>query len=422
MAEHLLLLGHPTRYGQFLEWLSARGFRVTLAVAPGEAPELPLGVTPLALDLIGDFEGACALIEARHRIAPFDGVFSHNEFMQVATDRVAERLVTFHRPPESIRRATHKLHMKELFAARGVPTAPFVVLDVGQDIESEIRRAEAALGYPMVVKPTNGGFSIGVTRVDGRDAFRAAIRTARRVNKMLRSSSNDERSRTSILVEKYVHGAEFTVDGFMIGGVWHPMASCEKYPDLFGPTFQENVYLFSPSAEGPVPADLAAAAEKAAYAFGVSDTPFHIEIRREHGTGVCHVVEAAPRMAGMGSTFYNVLLHATDFDAYELAVGQRLGRAPRVPALAYPYHSFEYDSVAKKGGRISRLRGLEQVLAHPCLRHADILKREGETLAPPEMNLETIAVFYFRTRSRDESMTIVRWIDDVFGIECTRIA
>jgi D-alanine-D-alanine ligase len=95
-----------------------------------------------------------------------------------------------------------KEYMKLLFAARGLPTGPYLVVrdrDWGAAPSSPERKRvldEAAeLGLPVFVKPARGGSSIGTSRVDSPDQLEEAIEEARRYDK-------------KVLVEAAISGAE----------------------------------------------------------------------------------------------------------------------------------------------------------------------------------------------------------------------
>jgi D-alanine-D-alanine ligase len=95
-----------------------------------------------------------------------------------------------------------KEYMKLLFAARGLPIGPYVVVrdrDWGASPSSlEHKRIVddvAELGWPVFVKPARGGSSIGTSRVSGPDSLEAAIEEARRYDK-------------KVLVEAAIDGAE----------------------------------------------------------------------------------------------------------------------------------------------------------------------------------------------------------------------
>ena len=95
-----------------------------------------------------------------------------------------------------------KEYMKLLFAARGLPIGPYVVVrdrDWGASASSGERKRVlddvAELGWPVFVKPARGGSSIGTSLVSGPDSLEAAIEEARRYDR-------------KVLVEAAIEGAE----------------------------------------------------------------------------------------------------------------------------------------------------------------------------------------------------------------------
>ena len=95
-----------------------------------------------------------------------------------------------------------KEYMKLLYAARGLPSGPYVVVrdrDWSAAPTSLERKRVldeiAELGWPVFVKPARGGSSIGTSRVSGPDALEAAIEEARRYDR-------------KVLVEAAIDGAE----------------------------------------------------------------------------------------------------------------------------------------------------------------------------------------------------------------------
>lgn len=71
--------------------------------------------------------------------------------------------------------AMDKLRCKRLWKAEGLPTPDyFLVRSVG-DLES----AAAALGYPLIVKPSDEGSSVGISKVKSADQLASAFALAR---------------------------------------------------------------------------------------------------------------------------------------------------------------------------------------------------------------------------------------------------
>jgi D-alanine-D-alanine ligase len=94
-----------------------------------------------------------------------------------------------------------KEYMKLLFAARGLPIGPYVVVrdrDWGSAGSAERKRVLdeiSDLGWPVFVKPARGGSSIGTSRAADADEVEAAIDEARQYDR-------------KVLVEAAIAGAE----------------------------------------------------------------------------------------------------------------------------------------------------------------------------------------------------------------------
>ena len=85
-----------------------------------------------------------------------------------------------------------KLRCKQLWRARGLPTAAYAVLAKDEDL---VRAAEE-VGFPMMVKPALEGSSIGMARVETPAELETAWAVARRHG--------------PVLVERWLSGPEYT--------------------------------------------------------------------------------------------------------------------------------------------------------------------------------------------------------------------
>jgi D-alanine-D-alanine ligase len=94
--------------------------------------------------------------------------------------------------------AMDKIAMKQMLVAAGLEVAPGLALRAGHDVDTFVARAEAELGFPAFVKPSNMGSSIGVSKARDDAELRAAIDLA---------FSYDE----WLIVEQMVTGREIEV-------------------------------------------------------------------------------------------------------------------------------------------------------------------------------------------------------------------
>jgi D-alanine-D-alanine ligase len=90
--------------------------------------------------------------------------------------------------------AMDKLRTKRIWAADGLPTAPYAVLDQDTDLKAVAKR----LGVPMFVKPASEGSSVGMTKVRKASALDEAYALAVNYDPV-------------VLAEKFIDGPELTV-------------------------------------------------------------------------------------------------------------------------------------------------------------------------------------------------------------------
>jgi glutathione synthase/RimK-type ligase-like ATP-grasp enzyme len=100
-------------------------------------------------------------------LAEYDGLFirattSINDYTYRFARRALQEGMPVIDDPASMIRCTNKVYLDELLRARGVPVPRTVMLAEGEDL----KKAEAAFGFPMVVKIPDGSFSRGVHKVE----------------------------------------------------------------------------------------------------------------------------------------------------------------------------------------------------------------------------------------------------------------
>lgn len=96
-----------------------------------------------------------------------------------------------------------KLRTKWIWQALGLPVSPYVVLNrqqilSGKQTVEEIASAVAPLGYPLIIKPSREGSSIGMSKVNQVSDLLPALEMA---------FLHD----TDVLAEKWLSGPEYTV-------------------------------------------------------------------------------------------------------------------------------------------------------------------------------------------------------------------
>ena len=90
----------------------------------------------------------------------------------------------------------HKVKAKELFRLHNLPTPPYYVLDRESFVDLE--GAHGAFGFPVIVKPTGEGSSVGISVARNLDELEAACQEAFQFDE-------------SLLVERFIKGREVHV-------------------------------------------------------------------------------------------------------------------------------------------------------------------------------------------------------------------
>ena len=86
--------------------------------------------------------------------------------------------------------------------------------------------------YPVVVKPLALAASRGVIRANDDTEFNAAVQ---RIDAILESTTQQGFARENLLVESYIDGQEYAVEGFIIDGKFSLLTIFDKPQPLTGP-------------------------------------------------------------------------------------------------------------------------------------------------------------------------------------------
>ncbi|MCP4641242.1 MAG: ATP-grasp domain-containing protein [bacterium] len=198
MSKRILIVGAgPNQIGMVRK---ARKMGLLAIAMDGNQDAPGLNVADVAV--VGDICDPDEVVRAAstHRV---DGVYSAAEWSVEAVASAASTLGLPGVPPEVAHRVRNKLAMREALSAAGVPTPDFRGVRELNEAES----AAEAIGLPVIVKPADGNASRGVRRVDHPEEVSLAFNQARK------------RTRSGlVLVEAFMEGEEYNVDGLMWRG------------------------------------------------------------------------------------------------------------------------------------------------------------------------------------------------------------
>ena len=369
----LLLLPTATyRTAAFVE--AARRLGVDLTVA-SERPSTFQDANPRGLLTLDLSDPARAAREARAfaQEHPLQGVVGVDDDTAVVAAAIAATLGLRGNGVAAARAARDKHEQRTLLAAAGVPVPRFTRFGVDDDP----RRLAAGVSYPCVLKPLRLAASRGVIRADTPEEFVAAFERVKRIL--------DPVSR-SILVEDFVPGREYALEGLLVAGELHMLALFDKPDPLDGPYFEETIYV-TPSR---LPADgqraVAACAARAAAALGLREGPVHAELR-VNASGPWLIELAARPIGGRCSGALRFEIRETGkgkgetLSLEEIIIRHALGMD--LPALEREARASGVMMIPVPGAGVLReVRGVDAARRVPLVEEVVITAHPGQELVP----------------------------------------
>jgi biotin carboxylase len=317
-----------------------------------------------------------AVVEAS-RATPFDAVVAVGDRPAVIAARVAERLGLPGHPPDAAAAARDKAETRSRLRAAGLPT-PW------SETVSSTLRPEALpppRSWPVVVKPAALSGSRGVMRANDQRELAGAYARLHRLLRTADVRALHDAVLDRIIVEEFIAGREYALEGVMIRGRLQVLAIFDKPDPLDGPFFEETIYVTPSRLEEPAQAAIRDAVAAATAALGLRHGPIHAECRVN--TRGVFVLEVAARPIGG--------LCAASL-AFEREPGERIGLEELLlrHALGEPIDGWRREAAASgvmmipipAAGVLRRVDGVAQAASVPRVRDVRITAKPDQRLVP----------------------------------------
>ena len=307
---------------------------------------------------------------------PPDGVIAVGDRPTILASHVAARFSLPGNPPPAAQRSRNKLEARDAFQSAGLLTPAYVRVD----IDADPSRIAGSLPYPVVVKPLGLAGSRGVIRADTPQEFVAAFVRLRRILHAADIQLERDPIHQSALIESFIPGSEYAVEGVLTAGVFAPFAIFDKPDPLDGPFFEETIYVTPSEAAAPVQQAIVDAVASAARALGLVHGPVHAECRVS-GAGV-YVLEVAARPIGGLCSRALRFTHAGTTVSLEHVLLRH--------ALGEPLHDIERERRASgvmmipipHGGVFRGVQGVEAACGIPLVEEIRITAKIDAVLTP----------------------------------------
>lgn len=368
MPRLLLLLPTATYRAQdFLTAADALGVEVVVASERRQALAGVMGDRALRVDLRHPHVAADAIVAAAER-RPLDAVVAVDDQGVLVAALAGSRLGVAHNPPEAVAATRDKAALRRALDAAGVLQPAFRVAGPDDDVAALARR----VGLPCVVKPVSLSASRGVLRADDPAA---AATAAEQVRAML---CEEEGAVDTLLVERYLPGAEVAVEGLLRGGTLTVLAIFDKPEPMEGPTFEETLLVTPSRLPAPTQQAVTATVADAATALGLVEGPIHAEVRVAPD-GSVGVLEVAAR--SIGGLCSRTLRFGLDLSLEEVILRHALGLPLDALTAAFDASGVLMLPVPH-AGTLVEVRGQDDARAVPGIAGLQVTIASGRPVRP----------------------------------------
>jgi biotin carboxylase len=365
--------GYQTRmFGEAAERL---GVRLVFATDRCDQLEDPWWDAAIPIRFHHEARSVEAIVAAL-RDKPVDGVLAVADRPTVIAARVAEHLGLPGHPPEAVAAARDKRLTRERLQGAGLPVPWFVSAPVHADPPS----IASTLAYPVVVKPVSLSGSRGVIRADDERSFVAAFNRLRRLLESSDVRAMRDAASDAVLIEAFVPGAEYAVEGVLEHGEVRVLALFDKPDPLDGPFFEETIYVTPSRVNDATQAAVAAAVTRAARALGLHHGPIHAECR-VNASGVFVLEVAARPIGGLCARALRFARAGETIGLEELLLRQATGE-PVADWKREPQASGVMMIPIPAPGVYRRVDGVEQARSIPDVEDVRITAKPDQQLVP----------------------------------------
>jgi ATP-grasp domain/ATP-grasp N-terminal domain len=392
---------------------------ITLIALPGVP--VPAGLPNVerivGLDIWGDPASAHAWLEAEHASRPFDAILTLYEAVVPFTAEAARRLGLRGIDPEAARICRDKYRQRDAMRKAGLDVPGYRLIDPLADLADQV----AGLRFPLVVKPTNGLASQGVSRADDLAGLTASVDLVRNINaeQLAAYADASHGERAGVLAEEFIDGPEYCVEAVSSARGTEVLVITDK-GNLQGPFFEERTFITPAPIDADTTARITDAVQAAHRQIGIDFGASHSELRLcADGTPV--LLEIGARMGGAGTVHYLVEA-ATGIDFLGVVLHQAVHGD--LPDLRPSRQRFAADWIVPVTGHgvYGGLAGAGEVRAHPATDLLLELMQPGK-LVPAWPRFTGYPAFVLSSHpSYEDCHAFHAWLEDTISIAWDAVA
>jgi len=305
------------------------------------------------------------------------------------SNQIARHLNLAHNPTT----ATELTHRKDLarqaLKKAGCNTPEFQIIPIIDAADITLQ-----MEFPVVLKPLSLSGSRGVIRANNYSEF---INAVQRIESILDHSEQTGFAHQHLLVEAYLDGPEFAVEGFMIDGTFHLLTIFDKPEPMTGPYFEETYYLTPSQLEYKSRQALISEVASCCKAYGLEHGPVHAEARITSSGPV--LLELAART--IGGQCGQLIEFSLQQKLEQLVI---LGMSDRLPEISNMADAAGVLMIPiTNSGLLKRVEGLTDAMQVNYIKDIEIHIREGYELVPLPDGASYLGFIFAQAPSYEET-------------------
>lgn len=232
-----------------------------------------------------------------------------SDLAMLTVNYVAKEMQLVGNTMSSTYKSTNKYLMRQAFKENGDPSVECVLVDINTDLKNAVKE----LTFPVIVKPTDRSGSRGVCKVDDIKSLDSAVNVA-----------IEESFEKKAIIENYINGDEYSVEGISYNGKHKILAVTKKYT-TGAPHFIEIRHVEPAPINSVLRNEIEKVVMHALNSLEIRSGASHAEIKVENGD--IKIVEIGGRMGGdcIGS---HLVQYSTGIDYIKAVIDIAVGNIP----------------------------------------------------------------------------------------------
>jgi len=282
--------------------------------------------------------------------------------------QIARHLNLPHNPITATRLTHRKDLARQALKKAGCNTPAFQVVPI-----KNLSKIDLEIDYPVVLKPLSLSGSRGVIRANDHAEL---IQAVDKIDSILDFARQTGFARQHILLEAYLDGPEFAIEGFLIDAKFHLLTIFDKPEPMVGPYFEETFYLTPSQLDNRHKLALVNEVANCCRAYGLEHGPVHAEARITSSGTV--LLELAART--IGGQCGQIIEFSLQQKLEELVIQGMCGKLPKISNDVDPAGVLMIPIT--NSGLLKRVEGLTDAMQVRFIKDIEIHIREGYELVP----------------------------------------